>query len=165
MAANRRRTSPEETSPWVRISERAAAAIKDLATIATPFETGGIVAGVATDGGVWITTVVEIPVPQRRRSKYEVPAGVTPMVIRELRKRDSRLGYIGDWHSHPADASVSDVDLRTLSVLTSSRANARRLILIARAKGLTWTIEAWGRRGRHCVPVKFELTGDLQPPT
>lgn len=149
------------TAPVVRISEFAAATIRNCAGLAAPFETGGILIGVATPDGVWITTVIEVVVVDKRRTSYRAPARVTPMLVDEARKCDPRLGYIGDWHSHPADASASAVDLRTLRTITRGRADVKRVILVARTDGSTWRIEAWARADRNAVPIDLELTGGL----
>jgi hypothetical protein len=60
---------------------------------------------------------------------------VTPLLVDEERRLDRRVGYLGDWHSHPADAPPSPTDKATLA--KESR-----------------------RRGRHATPAQSQLVRD-----
>ena len=80
---------------------------------ALPNETGGILLGVLSDGRRWITTAREVQSTVSSRSRYEIPVGVTNALALDARRSDGRLGYLGDWHSHPTDAAPSSTDLGT----------------------------------------------------
>jgi proteasome lid subunit RPN8/RPN11 len=87
---------------------------------AHPNETGGILIGVYQKGHPWVTTAIEVPTTNRSRSHFRLPAGVDHPTVAAARLSDDRLGYLGDWHSHPHDLGHSPRDLATLA-LTSVR--------------------------------------------
>lgn len=111
-----------EGSPVVRvrrprlwISETAIAVIDTAARDTHPHEAGGVLLGVLTERGrPWITEAVAVPSARLGRSSYELPVDARPKAADAARVRDNRLGYIGDWHSHPADVGPSDTDLETM---------------------------------------------------
>ena len=116
-------TRPEP--PQALMSENVSAALRRYARKADPDETGGILLGVRTNGRPWITGAVEIASRDRGRSHYRLPAGATTPVVTRARQQDPRLGYLGEWHSHPADIGPSPTD----------RATMRRLALRCPAPG------------------------------
>lgn len=85
---------------------------------AHPDETGGILIGVYIDGHPWVTSAVEIASTDRSRSHYKIPAGTTHAAVRRARAIDNRLGYLGDWHSHPHDVGPSPTDLASLALIS-----------------------------------------------
>src|SRR6478752_2237464 len=101
---------PAMPSVPVYISESALAAVRTAATHAHPLETGGILVGVQARLGAWITHAVEIPTQERGHTTYRLPANVTRKTVQQLRDTDPRIGYLGDWHSHPMDAPASGTD-------------------------------------------------------
>jgi proteasome lid subunit RPN8/RPN11 len=114
------------TNPTIRrvlVTETALVALADAANRSYPFETGGILVGVTEAGCPWITEVIEVHSTDRGTRHYRLPAGATQPAVRAARRRDSRLGYLGDWHSHPGDAGASGIDLATLAVMTARRRN------------------------------------------
>jgi len=115
-----------------------------------PLETGGILAGVLVNGRPWVTHVREIPSQTRNHTTYVLPAGETSGAIEVLRRSDSRVGYLGDWHSHPADVGASHLDLRTLK-LSASNGDVRAplLVIVRRQTAEGYLIEAheWSSKG------------------
>ena len=109
------------TSTQLRITETARAAMTAAAARAHPYETGGILIGVYLDGHPWIITAVEIPTTDRGRSHYRIPAGTTHAAVLHARAIDHRLGYLGDWHSHPHDVGPSRIDLASLAFISMKR--------------------------------------------
>jgi len=107
-----------------------------------PVEAGGILLGVRFDDGPWIVEAVQI-IGTSSRHSYEVPRGATSPAVDAARARDPRLGYLGDWHSHPADVGPSDEDFRTLAGLARSALHGPRIIAIARRTPDAWHIEVW----------------------
>lgn len=149
--------------PAVLIAERAAGDLRRLARSAHPNETGGILLGVRTAGRPWITLAIEIPTPDRERSQYRLPAGTTTAAVRSARHEDPRLGYLGEWHSHPADVGPSPTD----------RATMRRLALRSPRTGVVLIIVRHGIDGHRLDVREMTLpflrsrrsvtTGDLPP--
>jgi proteasome lid subunit RPN8/RPN11 len=150
------------TSARLLITEMARAALTAAAARAHPCETGGILIGVYADGHPWVTTAVEIDSPDSGRSHYRIPAGTTHNAVRAARARDDRLGYLGDWHTHPCDVGPSGTDLTTLGLISMRhplRPNPTQIIVRRTNDG--YVLDA--RRfimfaAREC---SIGLTGDL----
>lgn len=133
-------------SGW--ITEEARYLLFDACAASHPFEIGGIVAGVLVEGRPWITHVKEIPSQVSGHSSYVLPAGKTSPAVAALQAIDPRVGYLGDWHSHPADAGASSLDFRTLRQ-TSQDNDARMPLLIIVRRGrlgiYSLDVHAWAR--------------------
>lgn len=149
--------------PQVRMSENVSAVLRRHAREAEPNETGGILLGVRTNGRPWITHAVEIASQDRGRSHYRLPAGATSPAVDRARQQDPRLGYLGEWHSHPTDVGPSPTD----------RATMRRLALRCLGTGLILIVVRRGQQG-HWLDLRETafpflrkqdavLTGDLPP--
>lgn len=105
-------------APELRIAEKAQSTMVIAAARAHPVETGGILVGVLADGQPWVTEAIEIVSADRGRSHFRIPAGATRPAVLRARASDHRLGYLGDWHSHPADVGPSRTDLASLGVIS-----------------------------------------------
>ncbi|MBI3747937.1 MAG: Mov34/MPN/PAD-1 family protein [Chloroflexi bacterium] len=154
------------TSPTsVYIVEDAMASICALAIAAEPFETGGLIVGVTTADSLWITRFLEVAVAKRHRSRFLIPAGATHPVIDDARTEDPRVGYLGDWHSHPVDVGPSSIDFSTLVDLAVGSLGHRRLLGLVRPIGPSWTLELWSvNRFRRPRRAEYQLTGPVPPP-
>ena len=96
------------------ITESAERSIIAAARAAHPFETGGILVGVRSRSRPWVALAPVINTRESALNRYQIPAGVTRHLVRSIRSGDSRLGYLGDWHVHPADAGPSALDRSTM---------------------------------------------------
>ncbi len=147
------------------ISEAARAALIEAAERSAPYETGGVLVGVLRDGDAWIVMAVEVEDPARGRSRFVIPEGVTPAVVEIARQIDIRFGYVGDWHSHPADLPASPTDRSTLAK------SARRhrtdiqpvMLIVVRAAPDGWSVEALCDAGTGPDEIELRLTGALPP--
>lgn len=146
----------------LRFSESAIEGLIDACRQAVPFETGGLLLGVQTRDGLWITHAIEIPVETRSQRRYVIPHGSTTPIVDRFRTLDPRLGYIGDWHSHPANVGASSLDLRTLAKLAIGSFQQRRLMAVARLDAGRWVLDLWAQGGIR-LPARrdYELTGPL----
>lgn len=106
------------TSTQLWLTESARDIMFSAAAQAHPNETGGILIGVYLEGHPWVTTAVEVPTTDRGRSHFRLPAGVDHSAVAAARTQDHRLGYLGDWHSHPHDVGHSSRDLATLALIS-----------------------------------------------
>lgn len=144
------------------VTESALGRLTRAAERAAPYESGGILAGVLTRDRVWITSVIEVRTRDVRRSRFRIPRGVTHPAIEALRTNDDRVGYIGDWHSHPADVGPSQTDRSTLRSIASGVFVRRRLLGLVRDTTEGWRLELWACEGlRRWTNVPYELTGPL----
>ncbi|OOK65323.1 hypothetical protein BZL29_7990 [Mycobacterium kansasii] len=109
------------TSTQLWITEAARNAMTTAAARAHPDETGGVLIGVYLDGHPWIIKAIEIPTSDRGRSHYRIPAGATHAAVLTARAADHRLGYLGDWHSHPRDVGPSPTDLASLAMVSMKK--------------------------------------------
>jgi integrative and conjugative element protein (TIGR02256 family) len=106
------------TSARLLITETARSVMTAAAARAHPYETGGVLIGVYTDGHPWIIAAPEIGSPDRGRTHYRIPGGATHDAVMLARAFDDRLGYLGDWHTHPSDVGPSPTDLATLALIS-----------------------------------------------
>src|SRR3989442_1604254 len=82
------------------------APMREAAVHAHPRETGGILLGVWTEGRPWVTHACELRSPDAGPAHYVLPAGATCNLVEQMQRIDSRVGYLGDWHTHPIDAAA-----------------------------------------------------------
>jgi proteasome lid subunit RPN8/RPN11 len=134
----------------------------DAASQAHPDETGGILVGVFTRGHPWVITAVEIPSLHRGHTHYLLPADTTRAAVLHLREHDARLGYLGDWHSHPRDVGPSSTDLASLTRISLSQPrvpNPTQIVVRRTRHG--YDLDA--RRIVTCVPrvCRIDMTGPL----
>jgi hypothetical protein len=86
-------------------------------------ETGGILLGWRIVGGLYVAHVVEVPDAQvhhasyRRRHREAQKA--LQQVLAEL-PSDTPVGYVGEWHTHPAPVGPSCSDRRELKRFSRS---------------------------------------------
>lgn len=153
------------TSARLLITETTHTALTAAASRAHPCETGGILIGVYADEHPWVTAAVEIESKDRGHAHYRIPAGTTRNAVLAARTHDDRLGYLGDWHSHPRDLGPSSTDIATLGLISVRhplRPNPTQIVV--RRTGECYVLDA--RRfiafaAREC---SISLTGDLPRP-
>lgn len=136
--------------------------LKALAAERDPFETGGILLGVLSDDVPWVTRVIEVPPLHPHPSRYELPEGVTHAIVAEARLRDPRLGYVGDWHTHPGDTGPSALDLRSLARLARRafrRGEPPPILVIIRKSAAGWLLTASRPGWPRARPAPVVLTG------
>jgi integrative and conjugative element protein (TIGR02256 family) len=143
----------------ILISDIAQATILAAAQGAHPNEAGGILVGVRGADRPWITHALEIPASTVGASHYVLPAGVTRPLVRCVRRVDKRLGYLGEWHVHPADGGPSETDRRTLRII--ARKSHEPILVIARRASGTYLVDAWIRARLRLVSLKIVRTGAL----
>jgi integrative and conjugative element protein (TIGR02256 family) len=123
----------------VLLAESAAATLARLALRAHPNETGGILLGVRNATRPWITHAIEIPSTDRGRSHYRLPAGTTTAAVARARETDPRLGYLGEWHSHPSDVGPSSTDRATMRRLALRHPRTGLILIVVRRRdGSPW---------------------------
>ena len=147
----------------VWLTEAAAEAIVELARRAHPRETGGVLVGVLCRDQPWITAAVEIPTERSNSSYYELPKGARLRAVAHLRRSDSRIGYLGEWHSHPDDVGPSGVDTEATARVARDPAAAgpRPVLIVARRVGPDYELDARQVRGPRVRPVRLIAAGKL----
>jgi Prokaryotic homologs of the JAB domain len=142
--------------------------LERAAADAHPKETGGILVGVHTAGlRPWIVHAVEIPSKDSGRAHYVVPARRRRQVVERLRKlHDPRLGYLGEWHSHPMDVGASSTDLESIQAIANDRASGcqRPVLFVVRRAGGGYALDARQLDRRSLRPLNLIAAGPLSPP-
>lgn len=140
-------------APMVHVTESVLHGIAGCALHAVPNETGGALIGWREGVSVSVRDFIEIPSGRPERARYElIVAELNAALASYLAQaRDTRLGYVGSWHSHPAAVGPSFIDKHTF--LKTARAHAGPLVfLVAATDGLSTVLHStWAgpRNGRH----------------
>lgn len=146
------------------ISESASEAISNSAAVHHPQEIGGVLIGVTSDRRPWVTLAVTVPSKRRTPVYYELPAGARKVAVERARRADQRLGYIGDWHSHPLDIGPSDKDRATMAALAEGDTDCPRPVLvIARRCGDSYRLDARQQVGAGLRTLRVIAAGPLSP--
>ncbi|MGN9920721.1 Mov34/MPN/PAD-1 family protein [Micromonospora palomenae] len=101
-------------------------------TAALPQETGGILLGFRTPGLIVVTRTLTVPDPRSSRHGY----------LRRHRRAQTRMalgrgdaplvvGYVGEWHTHPADVGPSLADRRALAAVARLAQGPVALVVLA----------------------------------
>jgi proteasome lid subunit RPN8/RPN11 len=152
--------------PELLIAERAIDQLRRAASLSHPLETGGILVGVHADQQPWATMAIELPTSSRGRAHCHLAGGATQPAVLRTREIDPRLGYIGDWHSHPADVPPSRTDLASLRLVSylHPRLPNPTLLVLRRMFEDEYDLDA--RRITAVNPTRcaIRITGDLPRP-
>lgn len=127
--SERLRTTPR----CITVHQEALRRIVVNAERAFPRETGGILLGYRTTSALVAIEAIEVRDPNATATRYKRDRRSAQQLL-DSRLRDepksSVLGYIGDWHSHPADVAASAVDLSTLRENTLRDRDSLALIVV-----------------------------------
>src|SRR5690606_17619913 len=112
--------------------------------------------------GPWITAALIVQPESAGVAHYRIPPEVTPPLVEDARAQDRRLGYLGDWHSHPTDTGPSSVD-RNTTRWTARLLHSPVLLLVARPRGDSYFLDAYEGTRWQMAPGFLLSTGDLPP--
>jgi integrative and conjugative element protein (TIGR02256 family) len=140
----------------ITLSAEATETIRKAAWAAIPRETGGILIG--WRGGtsrltVCVHTALVVEDQAAAHTTYELnrDRAQTALDAHIASQQDHNLGYVGEWHSHPAPQPPSPQDLRSLRASARLASGPVALVVPAVApahKGLTWHGRVAERRSR-----------------
>lgn len=108
------RVRTEDLPVTVDISERAQRILREAAQAALPDETGGVLVGCRIEGRTVVADAVEITDDHAGPRSFRIPKGIAADAVETARASDSRLGYVGEWHSHTSAAGPSPLDVATM---------------------------------------------------
>ncbi len=151
-----------KSSNELLVAEAVEAQMVNAARNAHPDETGGLLLGVRVGRTFWITEAVEVTTGNRGATSFWLPEGVTSSIVDSARANDARLGYVGEWHVHPANVGPSPKDattMRRLSLLMRRRAILMLVVRVDTDYQLRAT--SWSLRG--CREFAIVRTGPLPP--
>ncbi len=143
------------------LSEGAAETIEAAAREHHPNEIGGVLLGVSVAGRPWITQATVVPSGPGSPTYYELPAGSRHRAVDRAREGDARLGYVGDWHSHPADIGPSATDRKTMRELVAHGDCPKPVLLLARRRVEGYELDAHQQTGRQLCALELVAAGAL----
>ncbi len=157
-----------DSPPTAYLSSEARTVVVKQAALAYPNETGGVLVGLTTQSGEpWVVEAVELESASPSPAAYQLPEGGTQAAIDRLREVDERLGYLGEWHSHPNATDRSPKDERTMESLARDPdlVGESPLLVVARRKAGGYELVAScvtpsGMRG-----VELRTAGGLPAPS
>lgn len=150
------RKAPEE----VRLHQTAIDGALRLASQSLPAETGGILIGWRTAEAVHVTRMLQVPDHEATAASYQRNHEVAEAVLQqELASPhvDPALGYVGEWHSHPAPLSASAQDRREIASISRLAGGAVAMLLLARDAEAGWSIEAITALSRKVEPAVVNI--------
>jgi len=129
--------------PRVMLTDAARTTLIAAARSSKPEETGGILIGVIDERAQpCVIETVEIPSEHPSPLAYRVPEGATAPIIDAARTRDRRLGYLGEWHSHPSNQPASATDVATMLKLAAMPDVRHPVLVVARPTGDGFELDA-----------------------
>lgn len=121
-------------------------------------ETGGILLGWRHKGGIHVEQTIEVLDRQAGHTWYRrrhAPAEAALAAVLEHVPENSALGYVGEWHTHPARVGPSFHDRRELRRISGKTTHEVALLVAAHEKdSSTWVpvgLTALGSRIRAAV--------------
>lgn len=138
----------------VRIEPEASERALLLASNALPQETGGILLGCRVDGVVAVNRFLEVADRQASSLSYRRRHRIAEAALAEalsVGDAGTVLGYVGEWHSHPAPLGASSQDLEELTRISQGTAQPIALIVLMReSRRQSWAMRGWvGLRGQQ----------------
>jgi integrative and conjugative element protein (TIGR02256 family) len=118
-----------------------------------PVETGGVLLGYREDADIIVTHALVVDGERASASRYvrdDVKANELLRAFLEDRADDDPIGYIGEWHSHPAPCGPSPTDVHAIrATAKSSEATIALLVHIpSSSPAFSGIVAARGRLGR-----------------
>ncbi|MBW3537198.1 MAG: Mov34/MPN/PAD-1 family protein [Actinobacteria bacterium] len=106
-------------------------------------ETGGVLLGWRHDAGVYVCDVLVVTDRHASHTFYRrrhEPASIALEDVLASQPDGSPLGYVGEWHTHPAPTGPSWIDRREIRRISKQTAATVALLVCAfNARARTWT--------------------------
>lgn len=104
----------------IHITEDVLAHMREIAIAAMPRETGGLLIGWIEGEAVSVVDLITVLHPRPERSRYLLDAARANAALDEYlaATQGKHLGYVGSWHTHPAMAGPSPLDMMTFRRVT-----------------------------------------------
>jgi integrative and conjugative element protein (TIGR02256 family) len=126
-----------------------------------PCETGGILIGYRTGDDVVIERTLEIPDSAATAFSYRRDHAMAQRALElQLESAQAHLGYVGEWHSHPAPAGASGQDVREIAAISRLSAHPVALLVLRKDAQERWGVSAWIASGGVVDQVELISTDD-----
>lgn len=133
----------------------------DAARKAHPHETGGVLLGVRAGRDPWVVSAAHVPSADPSPSRYSLPKGATIPLVDAARERDKRIGYLGEWHSHPDGGGPSSDDRATMRALAWFLPFPQPILLIVGREKGRYVMHGCASRVLFLVGAEIVATGPL----
>lgn len=121
-----------QAPPTIVICEDALEPMWRAGEAALPKETGGILVGFRSQHGIVVTRAATVFDPDSSGHHYQLRDEQAQQALDDLRLTGAALlGYVGDWHTHPADQPPSSVDLASLRQAARTSGDVLAQIVLA----------------------------------
>ncbi len=118
-------------SPSVIITDEAMDIMLTAGLAELPYETGGILAGFRTEDQVVVTRAAIVPDVGSSRHDYQLQKQSATEELARLKVGTSAVvGFVGDWHTHPADVPPSSIDVTSLEFVARSAGDLVALVVL-----------------------------------
>lgn len=146
----------------IQISETAQATMRATSGDAAPNETGGVLIGTRVGGLPTIDRAVELPPADPTPTRYQLAANRINEAVEQARSDDGRLGYLGEFHSHPSDHGPSSTDRRMMQRLLRDPDTGHPILIVVRpVDGRPATLDAYLAEPERLRPASIETVGPL----
>ena len=113
---------------------------------AAPQETGGVLVGWREGSSIVVDHLLLVPNSTEAVGDYWRRHGEASDSLQEYldAAADSRLGYVGEWHSHPRPSGASATDIRSISaIVRETRSPVALIVMVVAHDAVTVTAESW----------------------
>ena len=145
--------------PWARcalvIAVDATKELHQYAKAGQDHETGGLLLGYRADRAIMVVEVVEVRDADAAHGSYTRRQAVAQAALdMAVDGRNQLVGYVGDWHSHPAPVPPSKVDRHAIRRVSRQYDQPVALLVHAVDNGQMVLYGIVARRGRaaDCRP-------------
>jgi len=116
----------------ILIARTALEVVLDAGQQARPQETGGVLLGFRTPEAIVITRTLVVPDPRSTRRSYLRHSRRAQLLMAKASiDAPPVVGYVGEWHTHPADAPPSRTDQNALAATARLAAGPVALLVPA----------------------------------
>lgn len=145
----------------ILVTEEAAHHMIDAARGAHPHETGGVLLGVRAGKQPWVVSAAHVPSVDPSPSRYTLPEGATTPLVDAARERDPRIGYLGEWHSHPHGGGPSSDDRAVMRALAWFLPFPQPILLIVARRADRYAVKGYASRVIFLLGAEVVTTGPL----
>ncbi len=157
------RLRPSDLEVVIDIAESALAAISAASAAAAPQETGGVLIGTTISERTVVAMAIELFDVGATPEAFTIAEGRVAEAVASARLHDQRLGYVGEWHSHPNGGGVSTTDRATMMTIATHPDVDNPILVVASPSEPAWNVEAIMASPDATRSISVELCGDIRP--
>lgn len=153
----------QSTDAGVLLTEDALQTMLLAGADSLPRETGGILVGFRTRQQVVVTRACLVEDDASSTHDYRLDVTVAGMALMQLRSGpDDIVGYVGDWHTHPAPTPPSALDESSLRRAAAASGDLLALLVVS-FDGAARPSQLYGRLGQPRHPMRRRRARATRP--